>query len=384
MNILLPYMARWKSANWTRYHHLFTLLAQKGHTIHVFQPPPMASQETNFQDLDINIPQNIHLHDVHMPSFIWNYKYPLEKLIKKGLFCLYLNPVVKKAVKEYNIDAVLIYNLPQFYLTKLKSCITIFDYADDLIAMLKHELCFLSNKFILHFAYNIMKKMMTNANLLFVTSYILQKQIELPSYVLPNGVNMDKSVINIGQEYKQMYKHPIIGFIGAFEYFIDFDLIIDTAEILKDKTFLLVGGGREFNNVKRKIEEKKLDNIILVGSKPHNEVLKYIDAMDICLNIFKRIPISHGACPIKLFEYLAFKKPVISTSVEEVKIINTGFLYFADNSKELADNINNILNNPSDLKQKVEIGYNLVSDKYTWDKIADQFLDILNEYKLKK
>ena len=184
-----------------------------------------------------------------------------------------------------------------------------------------------------------------------------------------------------GKEYRELYKHPVIGFIGSFEYFIDFDLIISAAEKLQDKTILLVGGGREFNIVKNKIEDKNIGNIILVGSKPHSEVLKYIDAMDICLNIFKPIPISHGACPIKLFEYLAFKKPVISTRMHEVLEIDNGSLYYADNSEEVVENINRILNKPKEAEEKTEIGYELVKEKYTWDKIADQFLQLIENIK---
>jgi len=378
MNILFPYMARWKSANWSRFHHLFTRISLKGHTIHVYQPPPLNSEETNFQEITVDLPDNIYIHDLHIPDFLWKWKYPLNKLVKKGLYSVVLNMIIKKAIKEYKIDVLIIYNLPHYQLSKLKSCFTVYDYADDVIAMLDHELKKCSNKLILNYANKLLKKMMNNVDLTLIISDVLAENFDGKSFVLPNGVSLDKAIIGMGEEYNKIYKYPIIGFIGSFEYFIDFDLIIDTAEILKDKTFLLVGGGREFNNVKRKIEEKKLDNIVLVGPKPHDEVLKYIDAMDICLNIFKPIPISHGACPIKLFEYLAFKKPVISSSIEEVKRIDNGFLQYADNPAELVSCINWILNNPEETNKKIEKGYNLVKKKYTWDKIADQFLNILN------
>jgi len=372
-------MARWKAANWTRYHQLLTKIAQKGHTVHVYQPPSLDSVETNFHEINVDLPENLYLHDLHITDFIWKKKYPFDKLVKKGSYSLITNSVIKKAIREYDIDVLLLYNIPQYHLSKIDSCITIFDFADDYIAMLEHELHKYSNKLILNFARTLLNKMINNVDLTLVISNVLAEEVGGKTFVLPNGVCFDEAIIGIGEEYSKMYKHPIIGFIGSFEYFIDFDLILSSAEKMKDKTFLLVGGGREYNHVKNEIEERKIDNIILVGSKPHAEVLKYIDAMDICLNIFKPIPISHGACPIKLFEYMAFKKPVISTRIKEVQHIDNGSIYFADNVDDLLDNVNRILQNTKETEEKIKKGYELVRERYTWDNIADQFLDFLKQ-----
>ncbi len=90
MHILFPYLARFKSVNWTRYHHLFGQLAQMGHRITVLQPPPADLNETNFQEIEVDLPESIKLIDVPMPDWIWKRRWPLDKLIKKGsygLFC---------------------------------------------------------------------------------------------------------------------------------------------------------------------------------------------------------------------------------------------------------------------------------------------------------
>ena len=48
MNILFPYMARWKSINWTRYHNLFSEFAKRGNNIYIIQPPSLKFQEYVF------------------------------------------------------------------------------------------------------------------------------------------------------------------------------------------------------------------------------------------------------------------------------------------------------------------------------------------------
>ena len=84
MHILFPYLARYKAINWTRYHHLFGQLAESGHRITVLQPPPAELGETNFQDIEVELPENIRLHDVPMPDWFWRRSWPLDMLLKKG------------------------------------------------------------------------------------------------------------------------------------------------------------------------------------------------------------------------------------------------------------------------------------------------------------
>ena len=44
-------------------------------------------------------------------------------------------------------------------------------------------------------------------------------------------------------------------------------------------------------------------------------------ACDICLLPFRSDAVSHAACPLKLFEYAALGKPIVSTPVREVERI---------------------------------------------------------------
>ena len=83
MNILLPYMARWHTLNWTRYHSLAYALAEKGNKLVVLQPPGLVSEETNFQEIDGFDHPNLELVEVSIPAWLWQLKVPFEKLVKK-------------------------------------------------------------------------------------------------------------------------------------------------------------------------------------------------------------------------------------------------------------------------------------------------------------
>lgn len=379
MNFLFPYMARWKAVNWTRYHHIFTRLAESGHTIHIIQPPPSNLLETNFQEIEVDLPENLHLRDVEINTTFWNFNFPLNKLVKKGYFSIASIRNVREIIRKYDIDVLFLYNIPQYPLLRINSCIKVFDFADDYIAMLDQELGKSSNPLLLKIGQSILNKMVEKSDLTFAVSQVLAEKIGGKIYVIPNGVDLDQFKIGSGSKIRERYKRPIIGFIGSFEYFIDFDIILGAAQKLPHLTFLLVGNGRDFERVKKRIENSGLSNVVLIGGVTHSEIMRHIDAMDICLNIFKKIPISHSACPIKLFEYLAMKKPVISTRLDEVKRMFGNNLFYADSVNELVQSIDIILKNRDALMKNISKCYKLIKENYKWNNIVEDILEKINE-----
>jgi len=379
MKILFPYMARWFAVNWTRYHSLLTALGEMGHEVHVLQPPPLKSAETNYSEIEPTEQKNLFLHDVQINPRLWNFNFPFDKLLKKALFshCAYNN--AKELIETQGIDVLLLYNIPQYFFSNLKGVVQVFDYADDYIDMLAKELGLVSNEIILNIADHVLQTMMKRATITTAVAHELAKMAAGDVVVLPNGVNHKafEQVPELPGETLQNEGKPIVGFVGAFEYFIDFDIILEAAEILPDVHFLLVGTGRDWEMVSEKAKEKQLKNIQFTGGVPHDQVFAYIKAMDICLNIFRPIPVSHRACPIKLFEYMSQKKPVISTRLDELKNIDTGYLYYADSGAELIQAIRGILGDWPTAGEKALIGCQVTMNSYTWEKISEHFVSML-------
>lgn len=386
MNFLFPYMARWKAVNWTRYHQIFTLLAEWGHTVHVIQAPAHKSTETNFREIEARVPGHLHLHEVNVNPLVWNLKFPLNKLVKKGYYSFVSFKKIREIIKAYKIDVLFLYNIPQYPLMNSEKCLKIFDLADDYMAMLNTEMGWLSNRLFLGIGQSILNTMIEKSDITLSVSQVLANSVTHKKviHILPNGVTLNEAVSGRGADIRERYNKPIIGFVGSFEYFVDFDLILNSAEGLPRCTFLLVGSGREYARVESEINKRSLKNVILTGGVPHTEIFKYIDAMDICLNIFKKITISHGACPLKLFEYLSMKKPVISTRLEEIKNIDQGFLFYADTAQELTEVINRVITNPEIANQYSQKGWNTVKEKYQWPAITQELLAIIVEIKTLK
>jgi glycosyltransferase involved in cell wall biosynthesis len=374
MKILFPYMARWYSLNWSRYHSLLIALAQRGHEVHVLQPPALRSLETNFVEIAPVPVQGLYVHDVPMPAWLWQRKLPLDKLAKKALYTIFSVRHARRLAREQGITHVMLYNIPQAPLARLPGVHTVFDYADDYMDMLRHELGRLSNPLVMGLARGLLNYMFRSAQVVTTVSHVLAKGNPHEMSVLPNGVSTAKvSAVAATQAFSRTGVRPVVGFLGSFEYFIDFDLILDAAQRLPEVDFLLVGKGRDYEAVARAVSDRGLGNVQLAGGVPHSEVFRQIDRMDICLNIFRKIPVSERACPIKLFEYAAMCKPIISTRLAELEHVDKNFLYYADTADEAVVRVREILADPSAALARADVGYRHVMNHYTWEQIAADF-----------
>ena len=213
------------------------------------------------------------------------------------------------------------------------------------------------------------------SGLIIVTSYKLKKSIDLFNRnieYIPNGVNLHS--FKVEDTFKEKSEF-IVGFVGGFGNWINFDMVLKSAQFLMDNgvKFVLIGDGEMFNYVKDKISELKLDNIELLGVKSHTDLPKLICEMDICIIPFKVNHLTDRVSPVKLFEYWSLKKPVISTSFYEIKKIAKDKVIFVNNSKELSYSILKFKNNKNLCKKYGDIGYDEVRKNYDWNILAGKY-----------
>ncbi|MFM1817001.1 MAG: hypothetical protein RLZ98_3696 [Pseudomonadota bacterium] len=101
---------------------------------------------------------------------------------------------------------------------------------------------------------------------------------------------------------------PRVGFIGGMDaHTFDPTLFHEVAERLHNVSFVMVGGSS--------LPEDwcTLRNVHFLGQKPYDEVAAYMAAMDVLIMPWNRSPWIEACNPIKLKEYLAVGRPVVST-----------------------------------------------------------------------
>ncbi|MBC8492492.1 MAG: methyltransferase domain-containing protein [Chloroflexi bacterium] len=110
---------------------------------------------------------------------------------------------------------------------------------------------------------------------------------------------------------------PIIGYCGALARWFDYELIRYAAEARPDLTFLLLGPDHDGTLKQSGIASQP--NIIWLGPRPHNIVPHYLRYFEVATIPFKVSNITLSTSPIKLFEYLAAGKPVVTTAMPECR-----------------------------------------------------------------
>lgn len=380
MKILFPYMSRWRSANRSRYHQLLTHLCLRGHQVLILTAPPMALSDISSRDIDDQreLPRGMQISELFAPSLLrrfWDLDIPRTKLVKKGLISISSIPQLRGIIRREAIDLLFLYNLPQILLMEMAECPVHFDLADDLVAMMEGEDRLLFRCGGRAAAEAVQRRLLTKAGTVTVASSVLAAQIERPVLLLPNGADLHElDQIAVSRDASPIDEpgrsRPLIGFVGALEYWVDLTLLVEVAARLTACDFLIVGGGRRLSELRSMVERRGLGNFRLTGPKAYSEAMREVSRMDLCLLPFERIPVSDGSCPLKLFEYAALRRPVVSTTTTEVRQIGDGWVGFADTPDQFAEAVTSLLSNPREVIRRTELGRKLVEERYNWPRLA--------------
>jgi len=347
----------------------------------VLNAPPIALDDISAQDIagaPLELPTGMTLDELEVSAPVrafCRWSLPHTKLLKKGLIGLSSAAQIRRLVDEHSIDVLLLYNLPQFMLVETAGCHVHFDLADDLVGMLREESGAIAAIGGLSAARSLLSRMIARAGTISVASSVLQERVDRPAFLLPNGVDLNQIDRADGGVWKG--RRPCAGFVGAFEYWVDFDLLLGVARRLPQVSFLLVGGGRRWAEVKSSIERQGLKNVELTGSTPYRRAMDLAAAMDVCLLPFTRDAVSDASCPLKLFEYAALRKPIVSTTTLEVERIGNGWITFADSESGFADAVQGLMVDEAQTAAQTAAGRLLVERCYTWPDLAGRFADYL-------
>lgn len=174
-------------------------------------------------------------------------------------------------------------------------------------------------------------------------------------------------------------------FYGKFIPLQGIPYIIKAAKLLekdRDIKFEIIGSGQLSKNIKNLAQELNIKNVSFIEWINYREIPDYIQRADICLGIFGNTPKARRGIPIKVYEALSMKKPVItgdSPAVREVfdHKVNSILCEMA-NPKALAGSIL-LLKNDKKLREDIaEAGFRLYQDRFSAKQLARKFEEALN------
>ena len=171
-------------------------------------------------------------------------------------------------------------------------------------------------------------------------------------------------------------KKPIIGYYGALASWFDYDLIKYLAKEKPEYNIVLLGIKYDDSFDKAKLDEYK--NIHFLGAKDYSVLPCYAKYFDVCTIPFLINDITQATSPLKLFEYMALNKPIVTTAMNECKKYES--VMIANDKDEFVSLIDKSLS----ISKNRDVKYFELLKKEaldnTWEEKALTIIDLLKKY----
>lgn len=310
---------------------------------------------------------------------------------------------INQLLNRGNFDLIINYNYLFFELIRLTRRVKqpvifeVADYMPEMVGGPQHSRLPLGTMAAKTVNY-LMDAGIRNSDLVIVNTKLLgdyaQKTGARDVKLLSNGVNLDAEALkNLDRTQKRQAcglkeNDLVLGSIGSIWGPVKFGTAMRAVKHLNEQgqsVKLLIGGdGVSLPLAKEEAAELNIeDKVIFLGRVPFAERFDYMAAMDICLLPYEISPLIKVTRPLKLFEYMAVGKPVLSTPIPEVQRLfpETEFpqITYANDVDTFVASVNTLLNRlqKPEVHQAIEKAKKLVYEQYTWNIIFEEYAQII-------
>ena len=389
MNILIIHEIDWIKKVIYEPHHLAELFSMKGHNVFVIdcREPDTKSLIDGFHTSTIT-----NFNRVYKNASITLFRLPslLIKGLNRATYFLACKKVIKKIVKENKIDIIWLYGLASNGIQSVKVAKEFnlpiiqrqLDVSHELVRVpLLKQLTKKCEKFVTS---NVSKVLCSARPLIDYTIEMGAKEKNVEYFPLGFDPQTFKPMAkdqHLAHKLGISDNDKVILFVGTIYEFSGLENIIQNFETIKSKVkeikFLIVGGGPNFEKIKSLVNKKKLkSDVILTNFKPQHEIPKFISLADVCINSFEINKITDRIIPIKILEYLACGKPVLSTplkgTIDLLPKEDFGIIYSPYDS--FVENLSELLTNTEKLEELGNQGLDYVVKNHDWNILAESLL----------
>lgn len=186
----------------------------------------------------------------------------------------------------------------------------------------------------------------------------------------PNGVDLSfiKNKPQLPFEYKNIFSPRVI-YIGAIKWWFDFNLMEYVIKNIPQVNFVFIG----------KVENKEADRLIkykntyFLGPKEREKIYNYLYYADVGIIPFnKNLELVKYIHPLKLYEYMACKLPVVSIKWDELELIDSP-AYLADNYEDFMKKV------IKTLREKNSNEYLEFAEKNSWGSRVKKIVETIKE-----
>lgn len=205
-------------------------------------------------------------------------------------------------------------------------------------------------------------------------------------FKIPLGADETNFFHRPQEEQRNDSNHLRVLFYGKFIPLQGISYIIKAAKLLeKDKEieFEIIGSGQLSEEIRNLANKLKIKNVSFIDWVNYRELPIHIQNADICLGIFGDTHKARRGIPIKVYEALAMRKPVITGNSPAAKEVfqhkKNSILCEMANPKALAESIVLLKENKNLRKDIAEAGFKLYQDLFSSKRISQEFKRALNK-----
>jgi glycosyltransferase involved in cell wall biosynthesis len=165
---------------------------------------------------------------------------------------------------------------------------------------------------------------------------------------------------------------PIAGYFGTMSASNDIELLMYCAKKMPHISFVFAGQitGGDYS------ELLTMPNVFYLGKLPYEKIPQLCAAFDVCLLQWKLRDWIKSCNPLKLFEYMASGRPIVSVAIDEVADNYSEIASVAKDKEEFCKLIEWELKNDTPQRSKARID---IAMRHNWDEHVEIISRLINE-----